>query len=55
MGLFDWLLVGHLVGDYILQTRWMAEKKVKQILPLIIHSMVYTTTIALFALLAKGL
>lgn len=55
MKLFDWLLVGHFVGDFILQTRWMADKKAKQILPLITHSAVYTIIVALFALLADGL
>lgn len=55
MELFDWLLVGHLVGDFILQTRWMAEKKAKETLPLITHSAVYTLAVALFALLAGGL
>ncbi len=55
MNLFNWLLVGHFVGDYIFQTRWMAEKKAKDILPLIVHSIVYTTTLALFALIAGGL
>lgn len=55
MELFDWLLVGHVVGDFILQTRWMAEKKAKEILPLFIHAAVYTITLALFALLANGL
>lgn len=55
MGLFNWLLVGHFVGDFILQTRWMADKKAKELMPLIIHSAVYTITIALFSLLANGL
>lgn len=55
MGLFNWLLVGHFVGDFILQTRWMAEKKAKELIPLIVHSVVYTITLALFALLTNGL
>jgi hypothetical protein len=55
MNLFDWLLVGHLVGDFILQTKWMADKKAKELLPLIVHSAVYTITLALFGLLANGL
>ena len=29
MSLFDWLLVGHLVGDFLLQTEMMAEGKVE--------------------------
>lgn len=55
MGLFDWLFVGHLVGDYILQTRWMAENKAKQWFPLTVHSAVYTAATALLALIAGGL
>jgi Protein of unknown function (DUF3307). len=54
LGLFDWLLIGHLVGDYIFQTGWM-QKKSKEILPLIVHSTIYTASVALFALLAGGL
>lgn len=55
MGLFDWMLVGHLVGDYILQTRWMAEKKAQTWTPLIVHSAVYTAAVALLAQVAGGL
>lgn len=55
MELFDWLLVGHLVGDFILQTRWMADKKAKQLLPLLMHAAVYTVTVTSFASLGKGL
>jgi hypothetical protein len=51
MTLFNWLLVGHLVGDYILQTRWMAEKKSQEFLALFVHSAVYTASVALLALL----
>jgi hypothetical protein len=51
MLLFNWLLVGHLVGDFILQTRWMAEKKSQEFLALFVHSAVYTITVALLALL----
>ncbi|MEJ2732724.1 MAG: DUF3307 domain-containing protein [Anaerolineae bacterium] len=29
MSLFDWLLVGHLVGDFLMQTERMAEGKVQ--------------------------
>ncbi len=55
MELFSSLLVGHLVGDFLLQTAWMAEKKDKQWGPLIVHCFLYTATVALFALLAGGL
>jgi hypothetical protein len=55
MELFDWMLVGHLVGDYILQTRWMGDKKAQEWVPLTVHSVVYTAAVALLALLAGGL
>lgn len=55
MILFCWLLIGHLVGDYLFQTRWMAEKKEQELLPLIIHSALYTIIVTLLALLKGGL
>lgn len=55
MGLFSWLFLGHLAGDFLLQTRWMAEKKAQEFLPLVVHSAVYTGTVALLALKAGGL
>ena len=55
MNLFEWLLIGHLVGDFLLQTGWMAEKKEKEIWPLVAHSLVYTASVGLLALLGGGL
>ncbi|MFZ3172920.1 MAG: DUF3307 domain-containing protein [Carboxydocellales bacterium] len=55
MTLFDLLIVGHLIGDFILQNRWMAEGKVNAWTPLLVHSAVYTGVIALVALLAGGI
>jgi hypothetical protein len=55
MNLFAWLLVGHLVGDFLLQTRWMAEGKTARWWPLLAHSTVYTGAVALLALPAGGL
>ena len=55
MTLFEWLLVGHLVGDYLLQNRWMAEKKITQWVALLVHVTVYTSTVALLAHFAGGL
>lgn len=55
MTLFSWLLVGHLVGDFVLQTRWMAINKVKKWQPLLAHSLVYTASVTLLALLEGGL
>lgn len=55
MNLFSWLLVGHMVGDFLLQTRWMAEEKRRRWLPLFIHAGVYTLTLTLLSQLAGGL
>ena len=55
MSLFSWLFIGHLVGDYLFQIRWMAENKSSRFLPLLVHSAVYTVIVALFARLAGGL
>ncbi|MFC4711690.1 DUF3307 domain-containing protein [Planococcus dechangensis] len=55
MSMFDFLLLGHLVGDFLLQTAWMAKHKATKWLPLLTHVTVYTAVIALFGLLAGGL
>ena len=54
MTLFSWMLVGHLVGDFLLQTRWMAEGKTVRLLPLAVHSLTYTTAVGLFSFFAGG-
>jgi hypothetical protein len=36
------ILLAHLVGDYLLQTHWMATKKVERWLPAIAHGLTYT-------------
>lgn len=41
MSLFDALLVGHLVGDFLVQTAWMADNKATRILPLLVHVTIY--------------
>lgn len=41
------ILLAHLVGDYILQTHWMAEEKTKRWLPAIAHAVTYTLPYAL--------
>lgn len=53
--LLSWLLVGHLVGDYLLQTAWMADRKAEQWLPLVVHGAVYTLSVWLLSLPAGGL
>lgn len=55
MNLFDWLLIGHFVGDYLFQTGWMATNKMKRIDALVVHSAVYTATVFLFSLFSVKL
>ena len=55
MDLFDCLIVGHLVGDFLLQNEWMAENKAKQIAPLLVHSSIYTLSLFMFSLFVKPL
>jgi hypothetical protein len=50
-----WLLVGHLVGDFLLQNRWMAENKNEKLLPLLTHSAVYACAVWLASLPCGGL
>jgi hypothetical protein len=47
MDTFSWLLIGHLVGDWILQNHWMAQGKKQDLLTLagIVHGIIYTVTI----------
>lgn len=54
MGILAWLLVGHIAGDFLLQNRWMAENKSTKLLPLLVHTLVYTAAVALFAFLGGG-
>lgn len=35
-------LLAHLVGDYVLQSHWMATKKTEQWLPAVLHGITYT-------------
>jgi len=55
MTLFAWLFLGHLVGDFLLQTSWMAENKAGNWFPLLVHSSLYTLAVSLLALPAGGL
>ena len=36
------LLLAHLVGDYFLQSHWMANEKTKRWFPAILHGLTYT-------------
>ena len=55
MNLFTWMLVGHLAGDFLLQSSWMAEKKSVEFLPLLAHCASYTAAVALFTLPVGGI
>ena len=55
MNLFELLLVGHLIGDYLLQNRWMAHGKATKWLPLLVHVTIYTLVVFLLALCDGGL
>ncbi|RFU69542.1 DUF3307 domain-containing protein [Peribacillus saganii] len=54
MSAFDILLIGHLIGDYLFQTNWMAMNKAKKWDALLVHSAVYTLCIALIAWIGFG-
>lgn len=45
MNEFDALIVGHFIGDFLLQTRWMAANKADKWLPLVVHAAVYTVSV----------
>lgn len=47
---FVYLLVGHLVGDYLIQTSWMAENKARHWGALFLHCTLYTLAVAAAAL-----
>jgi len=51
MNLFEALLIGHLAGDFLFQTSWMARYKSSKIVPLTAHVIVYT----IFVVLTGGL
>lgn len=55
MSLFSSVFLGHMIGDFLLQTGWMAEGKKRQWWPLLAHVTVYTATVAAAGLLAGGL
>lgn len=55
MNLFTWLLIGHLVGDFLLQTNWMAARKTSSYAALLAHVTVYTLCVFTFALPAGGI
>ena len=50
-----WLMAGHLVGDFLLQNKWMSENKEKNIVPLLTHSAFYSAAVWLFSFGSGGL
>jgi hypothetical protein len=55
MSQFDLLLIGHLIGDFLFQTRWMAQYKATRWIPLLTHVLVYTIIVSIFGFLSGGL
>ncbi len=51
MEMLWFLLMGHLVGDYLFQNSWMAYNKKVSFLPCFSHCVVYTMSISLFLIL----
>lgn len=41
-----WLIICHLVGDYVFQSDWMANEKTKRFFPAFTHAVVYTIPFA---------
>lgn len=41
-------IVGHLVGDYLAQTDWMAQNKKQRSLPCLVHCMIWTSSVFAF-------
>ena len=48
--LLSWLYAGHMVGDYLFQTRWMAERKTASYPALIVHAVIYSFSVWLSSL-----
>jgi hypothetical protein len=49
MSMFNWLLIGHLVGDWMLQNDWMARNKQRRWFSpaILVHCTIYTLTLIL--------
>ena len=50
-----WLIAGHMIGDYLLQNKWMAENKAKKLSALLVHTAVYTVAVWVASQGAGGL
>ena len=45
--IFESILLGHLIGDFILQNTWMAQRKGASMLPCVVHCLIYTACLCL--------
>jgi hypothetical protein len=45
---FEAILLGHLVGDYLLQNNWMAQRKQAHLAPCLVHCVIYTISVCSF-------
>ncbi|MDX1807577.1 MAG: DUF3307 domain-containing protein [Paenisporosarcina sp.] len=55
MTVFSYMLIGHLMGDFLFQTSWMAMNKTKQWTPLLVHSVCYTVIVTALIYVGYGL
>lgn len=57
MTIFNWFLVGHLLGDWVLQSDWMAQNKRKSLFTkaCFTHVTVYTIVLTLVLLAVQTL
>jgi hypothetical protein len=53
--LFIWLLMGHFIFDWLLQTYWMSINKSKHWFPLTLHSGIYALGVYFTGWLALGM
>ncbi len=51
MSIFGWLVLGHLIGDWMFQTDWMARSKRGRLwsVECVMHCSIYTATVTLTA------
>jgi uncharacterized membrane protein len=56
MNMFTWLVMGHLVGDWLLQNDWMAKGKKQSLFTTagMAHFVIYTLTVMVTFWLAAG-
>lgn len=51
---FGYLIIAHLIGDYLFQTSWMAMNKATKWIPLLVHCVIYTLSIVIIAYFGFG-